>query len=393
MKKKSQLHIVLLLALLYMVDALAIDLYLPAMPIIQKYFHSNIAHVALTINLFIISYAVIQLIIGPLSDRFGRRPILLGSLGLFIAASVGCALTPSIDFLIAMRIIQAFGACGSAVLVYAILRDLYSPQENAKMLSYISMTIAVVPLLAPTLGGYLTRWFGWRSNFIFLAVFGALLLVLCIPAIQETNKFKNPNATNVRVAGKNYFNIIKNPLFIYYMLCMVMSFAALFAFIASSPFLFISILKVPPKYFGLLFAANALCLISGNFITGKLTNFINITTIVFIGSIIMLSGGIIMFTAGVLVHLSIASLLIPMMISSFGIAMILPSATAGMLAPFGKESGTASALGGFLRFGIAAFLATLVTYFTSTTQLPLAITITICSSICLGSIVSRIKTR
>src|SRR5574340_191554 len=169
--------LVVLLATLVALGPISTDLYLPALPALATYFGSDVSRVQLTLSVFLAGFAVAQIVYGPLSDRFGRRPVMLAGLTIYLLASVACAFAVSIDGLIAARFLQALGACAGPVLGRAIVRDVYGPVEAARVLAYISGAMAIAPMLGPMLGGWLTVLFGWRANFAALSIFSAAQLL------------------------------------------------------------------------------------------------------------------------------------------------------------------------------------------------------------------------
>jgi DHA1 family bicyclomycin/chloramphenicol resistance-like MFS transporter len=179
---------VLLLVGMAAIGAFALNVFVPSIPGLAAYFHTDLATIQLALSLYFVAIAAGQLIYGPLSDRFGRRPVLLGGLVIYAAASLACAMAQSVEALIAARMVQALGACSGIVISRAIVRDVYDRATAASALGYITSAMAAVPALAPAVGGYLDLWFGWRASFVATLLFGLAVLAGTIPAGHETNR-------------------------------------------------------------------------------------------------------------------------------------------------------------------------------------------------------------
>jgi len=362
--------------------AFSIDIYLPAVPGLVRYFSSNMTTVQLTMSLFLLGYSVGQLFYGPFSDRFGRRITLLISLSIYCVMTILCLFAQSIDVLIVFRFFQAVGACGAVVIVFAMVRDLFPIQERVKIYAYLTLAISVSPVLAPIVGSYLNHWFGWRSTFVFLGVFGLILLLGVYWTLEETNKHLNTAAFN-RFLG-NYKSLLTHREFLIYVLCSSGAFAALFSFISTSSFIFIDMIGIPKQYFGYYFSLVAITLMFGSYLTSRLTKHFHINRLILAGALLICFGGLLLSVISLVLPLGRLDVMLPMAIAVFGVAIVMPTSTSGLMAPFSKKAGAASGLSGFLRFVIAGIIGTTATFFLHKTALPLGVALMVSGGLILS---------
>jgi DHA1 family bicyclomycin/chloramphenicol resistance-like MFS transporter len=313
--------------------------------------------VQLTLSAFVLGFAVMQLFYGPLSDRFGRRPLILGGNALFLAASLYCVFAPSIEALIAGRFFQAMGACCGPVLGRAAVRDLFARDQAAKVMSYMASGMALGPLIAPTIGGWLHSWFGWRTNFAFLGLFAVLLIAAVWRSLPETNRHKDAEALDLSRLLGTYRTLLGHRLFLGYSFCAMTAFCGLFAYISSCSFILIDIMGLDPRHFGLAFSTTALGFMLGSFMGARLTHRLGIERMVGLGSAACLMAGL----AGIAVVWSgaakpgtivgVAVLMAPMLLYFAACAWVMPNASAGAIAPFPRAAGAASSVMGFFQMG------------------------------------------
>jgi len=349
-----------LIAITVALGPLATDMYLPALPALTEHFATGIDRVQLTLSVFMAGFAIAQLIYGPLSDRFGRKPVILGGLLLFSVASFGCLMAQSIEQLIALRLLQAVGGCAGPVLGRAMVRDIYGPREAARVLALIGMAMALAPAVAPILGGYMTAWWGWVSIFAFLAAYGALLvltLALCAP---ETVPAKNPHATRIGDLLANYRHILRHPGWRAHTLCCSLVFAGLFAFLSGSSFVLIGYLGYAEQTFGLFFAAVVAGYMLGALLSARLATRLGGDWLIARGSLLAALSGVCMAALALAGVHTAAAVVAPQVVYMTGVGMVMPAAMAGALAPFPRMAGAASALLGFAQMGTAALLGSLV---------------------------------
>ena len=352
---------------------LSTDLYLPSLPALVRFFRTDVASVQLTLSVFLVGFALSQLAYGPLSDRFGRRPMLLVGLVVYVAASIACALATSMTMLIVARFFQALGGCCGPVLGRAVVRDLHGVQRAARMLAYISAATALAPAIGPIIGGYLEVAFGWRSNFIALTIFGGVVLLAVSILLSETNAHLNPRATRLRELIANYRMVLVHRSFLGYTLCVAFSYSWLFAFISGSSFVLIDVLHVAPEHFGYCFLVPVAGYMSGTLSSGRLTMHLGIDRMISLGTLLgAVSGSTMAVLALAGVH-TIASVLVPTFFCFMAGGLVLPNAMAGAIGPFPKMAGAASALMGFFQMGCAALLGFLVGHLHNATPAPMAL--------------------
>lgn len=340
--------------------AISTDLYLPSLPAIAAQFEVGAGAVQLTLSVFLAGFAVSQLVYGPLSDRFGRRPVLLGGLTLYVLASLACAVADSLALLILARFCQAVGACAGVVLGRAIVRDLHEPAQAAKVLSHVAAAMALAPALGPIVGGYVEAWFGWRANFLLLVGFGGLTWLACIALLPETNNRKNPEATRIGRSWAIYRELAGHPLYRGYVLVCAFAYSGIFAFISGSAFVLIEVLGLPPERYGLCFAAVVAGYMIGAFASGRLTLRLGLERLVAAGALVALLGGLLAAGLTLVAAPSVWGLIGPVFLYLIGAGLMLPNAMAGAMGPFPERAGAASALLGFVQMLFAAGLGILV---------------------------------
>jgi len=363
MPSNHYLRITIILSMLVALGPMATDLYLPSFPAITKAFNVSSSEVQLTLSIYLIGFAMGQLIYGPLSDQFGRKPVLIVGLLIFVISSVMATLATSIEALIFIRLFQALGGCAGPVLGRSMVRDLYQPAESAIMLSHISTVMALAPAVAPIVGGYLTVYFGWEANFWFLFVYGLIALIVYIFNMSETINQKNPNALKLKQLFKNYFSIIKHREWLYYTLICAFAYSGLFVFLSGSSFVLIDFLEVAEEHFGYFFAVVIIGYMTGTQLTARLVKYYRSIVLIRIGCIIALTSGLIMFLLSIIGLYSVFSIIVPHFFFMASVGVIMPLTIAGALAPFPHMAGAASALFGMLQMLIAAILGGLVGFF------------------------------
>ncbi len=366
--------------------------YIPSLPFLVEALDTDAGRVNLTLSLFLAGFAISQLIYGPLSDRYGRRPILIGGLVLYLAASLYCAYAGTIEELIMGRIAQGVGACSGAVLGRAIVRDVYGPDRAAKALAYIGVAFALSPAVTPIIGGYLQVWFGWRANFFFFTAVAVVVLALTWIMLDETNEDPDPGAINVAAMVRTYAMLLGSPVYVGYMLSLSLIFAGLMAYTAAAPFLFIDVLGMSADGFGLLSVINVLGFLAGTLAAGRLTLRLGTQRMAFQGILISLAGAAAMAAAAVAGHISIAAIIAPMTVFLAGMGIVMPNAMAGAMAPFPRNAGAASALMGFFQMLVAALASALAGWMPKSTQLPMALLMLVMAALALVGFMAFIRT-
>ncbi len=356
-----------------MMQSLSTDLYLASLPHLTSYFAATPAAVQQTLSLFVIGFGTAQLISGPLSDRFGRRPVMLAGLATYILASIACAFAPTLGFLVTARFIQATGCCTAAVVTRAIVRDAYSPTEGARIITKASTLLSLAPIFGPIIGSYLQVSFGWRAAFAVHTAFASLLAWLAWYSLDETNACKDPQATRFKGLVRNYATVIAAPEFWAYALPGSLSYSSIFVFIAGSSFVLIRVLHVPTQYFGYIFGLGVVGYLCGTLLCRRLLKRIGLTRSVGVGCAISLSGGL-AFVLLVLAGVQHWGVVLAAMFVAMGAHGInFPCSQSGAVAPFPQQAGAAAALLGFFVMLAALAIGTLIGATVDGTLYPMAI--------------------
>jgi len=317
-----------------------------------------------------IAIAVSTLAYGPLSDRYGRRPVMIVGLLIFVIGTLICILAPTIWVLIAGRIIQAAGGAAGMVLSRAIIRDIYGPAEAAKVIATLTMVMVSAPMLAPAIGGVLQDLFDWRSTFVFAGIVSIIVLVLILRELQETN------SSQIRFAGVmdmlgGFGRLLKSPAYCGYAFHGAFSSMVFFSFISSAPYVMVNVMGRPPTEYGLYFIMVTFGFMCGNYVTSRLSTKLGINRLIVFGSITAVVGLVIAFGflwQGILMPIT---LFFPVMITIFGNGMAMPNTQAGAINVFPHMAGTASGLSGFLQMAVAAAASQTVAIFHDGTAFPM----------------------
>ncbi len=311
--------------------------------------------------------------------------MLLGGLAIYIAASLACALAPTLGLLIAARFVQAIGCCTAAVIARALIRDVYAPAEGARMLAKASSLLALAPLIGPVLGGYLQVWFGWRAAFVFHTLFCIVLLAATWRLFRETNRHPNPDATRIGSLLASYRRIASADFFWAYALPGALSYAAIFVFISGSSFVLINVLGVPTELYGYCFAFGVSGYLAGTIVCRRLLARLGLARAMTIGASLSLFSGL-LFAALILAGVQHWAVILLCQFFTMGAHGInFPCAQSGAVAPFPREAGTAAALLGFFTMVAALVTGTWVGMSHDGTLLPLALTSAVIGVLLFGS--------
>jgi len=374
----------ILLAAAVALGPLATDMYLPALPQIGSDFGTGTDQVQLTLSLYLAGFAIAQLICGPLADRFGRKPIMIGGFVLFALASLGCALATNIETLQVCRFLQALGGSAGPVLGRAAIRDIYTPREAARILAILASIMAVAPAVAPTIGGVLVTGLGWSSIFIALGAYALIMAVVVAYGIPEPMRPEYRQPLKPCALLKNYRRIITDVTFLGYSLTNAAIFAGLFAFLSGSSFVLIDFLEVAPRHFGLYAACVVAGFIIGNLTAVRLGRNLNTDQILVRGLMVAVAGGATMAILAYQEIYNVWAVILPQALFMIGTGMVLPQTMAGALANFPTMAGSASALFGFIQMALAAVAGGLVGHFHDGTSLVMASIIAVCAAIAMA---------
>lgn len=376
--KPHSLRTTALIIALVATGPLSTDMYLPALPDIRAAFSVDTAAVQMTLSIFLVGLAVAHLILGPLSDRFGRRPVLIGGMALYTLASIACVLAPTIEILMVARLVQAFGVCAGGVVGRAVVRDIHGRIEAARMLSHISTAIAVAPLVAPLVGGHLAVSFGWASVFWTMAAIGLFVFIATFLMLPETNTQPMADALNPRRFAANYKTLLSSAHYRAYLFATAFCFSGLFAFISGSSFILIETLGMAPDHFGFAFGFVVVGFMVGSHLSGRWVKRLGIERLVAIGGRVAMLTGLVALALSLLAPVSIFSVVAPMTLYLACVGMILPSSMAGAIAPYPTMAGAASALVGFVQMLMAAGAGALVGHIHDGTPVPMMAVLALC---------------
>lgn len=346
--------IVLLLSMLLGLQPVTTDLYLPALPLITSGFGAAMNQAQLTLSALLLAFGLSQLVWGPLSDRFGRRVVLLVGLGAYVLAAVGGALAANMTALIIWRTVQGVAMGAGVMCARAIVRDLYSPTQGARVMSKGLSGLGVIALLCSPLGGLLTSAFHWRFALAALAVFGALCLAMVAWRFEETLARKNPQALEARTLLATWRHILGNPTFLTFSALSAASYGGLFTFLASSSFVFMNLLGLSNPQYGGLMALNSLAYIGGTFLCRHWLPRFGLRRSVKWAGVLSLSGGTLMALPSLFGVQSVWAILVPQLLFMVGHGIHQPCGQSGAVGPFPQAAGAASAVNGFLMM-LAAF--------------------------------------
>jgi MFS transporter, DHA1 family, multidrug resistance protein len=371
MTKKQYRTIILVLGALAALGPFAIDMYLPGFPAIAKDLKTDIAHVGLSLTSYFIGIALGQLIYGPLIDRFGRKKPLIIGLSIFVLASLGCALAPSVEWLIGLRLLLALGGCVGMVASRAMVRDLFPLKDIPNVFSTLMLVMGVAPIIAPTIGGYVTAHLGWQYIFVVLATIAAAVLFAVARLLPESRGADASISLKPKFILRDFSLVFRERTFLTYAVSGSLAAAGMFAYISGSPYVFMEHFGLTDTQYGIAFAMNAAGYILGSQVNRLLLRrstskqlTLKIGFIQFVAAIALVFGSV----TGSLSALGTLALLFIFM---FSLGIINPNASALAMSPFTKNAGSASAILGSLQMGTGALASALVSYLHNRTMVPM----------------------
>ncbi len=349
---------------------LAMQIFLPSLPLIQSDLGVSAATAQLVLSLSLVAIAFSLLVYGPLSDRFGRRPLLILGLALFLVGSLVGALAPDITTLVVGRTIQAVGGAAGLVLTRTIIRDIYGRERSASMIAYVTTAMVIAPMLAPAIGGVINDHFGWRANFAFVGLAGILVTALVVARLPETHNERESFA-GVRNTIVVFVQLLRNPEFRGFALQSAFSIATFFSFAAAAPYVVIVVMDRPASMYGVFFIAISFAFMIGNFIAGRISERVGVERMVFLGSGLAVSGTVLSLVCLVTFGWVPWSLFGPVVLLGLGNGMSMPNAIAGAISVDPRIAGAASGLAGFLQMLVAALFAQLAGMWQNGTPYPM----------------------
>lgn len=367
--------VVTLLGVLAMLGPVAHDIFVPAMPIIADGLNSNTSQVSVSISAIFLGSAIGTLFHGPLSDRFGRKIIILWVLGIYIVAAIAAALSPNVEILIISRFFQGFAVAGGKVLSAAVARDLFEKENLGRVMSNIMFMAAISAIIAPLIGGYAAKHLPWQSTLLFMAIFATLAFILFLLFFNERSIIDRKDSLQIRLVYRDIMSITSNWSFLAYSLNGGLMLAGLIVFLSVSANIIIVSYGVPANIYGFLFASVSLSFLFGTFVGARLVRKIGLRRMIKWGVLLGFFGGSLMLFLAMLGIRTSYAVIVPMWIFMFGYAFVGPNTVAGALQPFPNMSGTASSLTNFIQGIIGVTVSFVVSFFPHDDALVLAITL------------------
>jgi MFS transporter, DHA1 family, multidrug resistance protein len=357
-----------------MSSPVGMNILTPSLPSLVEAFASDVPTVQLTMTAYMIGIATGQLVVGALSDRFGRRPVLLGGLAIMALGSFAAALAPSVGLLVAGRLLQAFGGCSGMVLTRAIVRDVYPVDRAASALGYIVMGMVLGPMFAPAIGGYLDLWVGWWASMVFVGVMGLVNLGAAHALLPETNRHRASRLDWIGLLG-NFATLARSRNFVGYALSNAFTSATFFCFIGAAPYLAINTLHATPSQYGLAFIGVAGGYGLGSFLAGRLSMRLGGRRMNIIGLTLASCAAALFAALGLLVPLSMPTLFAPIALMGIGQGINTPNAVAGAVGTFPRIAGAASGLLGFMHMTMGGLAMLLMGWTVTDSVTPVVIAI------------------
>lgn len=334
------------------ITPLSTDIYLPALPTLQKTLAADEAQTLYTLSVFFIGFGAGQLLFGPLLDRFGRKPPLLCGLAVYIAASVGCALATSMPMIVVWRFVEALGGSIAPIAVQAMVRDRYARDESARILSLNLLVIASAPIIAPLIGGQVLLWLDWRFIFWVLVAFGGLAFLAAL-ALPETLAAERRSKAHPFALLLGYVALLRNTRYLGYIACSTSYFCCLFAFISGSPFAYIEYFGVKPQFYGFLFGVNMVGMIAASFVNSRIVVRRGADPLLRAACMVGAAAGLVLLATGLSGFAGLPGIALPMFVVLSLLSVVSSNAVSGALAA-APNAGAAAALAGALQFGGAA---------------------------------------
>ena len=370
LRKLSISKVVLLLAPMVVSLPFAMDIYVPAVPRIANLFHVTAGTLQLTLTLFMLVSGLIQLIVGPLSDQFGRKPISFIVIFIFTVGTLLCSIAESVSALISYRMIQAAGSCGMMVVGFAVVRDVFEGNESAQTYSILNGIISFSPMFAPFIGSYLDVHYGWPSTFLVLVFFAIWAFLTVGIGLPETLAKTRRIVVSVNIF-REYKEILWHPIFLLYTCVTGFGLSYLYLFCSISPYIIIRLLHIPEINYGYYFCFMGISFFIGSFVAAGVVKKFGIYKTVIVGLILSLTGGLLMTIWYFITDLTINNFIWPMLFIGVGGTMCMGAGNGGLMEPFSDKAGAASALSGAIRFIFAAILGSILIRSTVSSTLPL----------------------
>nr|WP_315215112.1 multidrug effflux MFS transporter [uncultured Flavobacterium sp.] len=373
MTKAKHIKLIFILGSLTALGPFSIDMYLPGFEGIANDLNTTVAKVSMTLSSYFIGISAGQLLYGPLLDRFGRKkPLFIGIL-VYILASLGCSFVTNIDTFIGLRFIQAVGSCAAAVASVAMVRDLFPVKDIPKVFSLLMLVVGLSPMLAPTIGGYVTAYYGWHVVFLILMGLGIIILIGAMIELPNTYVPDTSISLKPKPIITNFISILKEPQFYTYAFTGAVAFSGLFTYVAASPILFMTIFKVDPKTYGWIFAFMSLSFISASQLNSLLLRRFKSEQMIFGALITQTILSIIFLVAALNNRLGLYETIAFLFLFLACLGISNPNTAGLTLAPFSRNAGSASALMGAIQLGLGALASFVVGIFVIDSVVPMVV--------------------
>ncbi len=373
MPKTNPMMIIAILCLITTLGRFVMDNYLPSLPFISQAIQAPESDIQLTLTLYILGFGLSQLVYGPLSDRFGRKKILIGGLILFLIANTLCSFTQSLSVLLIARLLSGIGMGVCGVLNRAIASDCFNGSAFSKAWSYTTTTLVVVLIVAPLIGSGVQALFGWRANFTVATFFVGIALLIILWRLPETNHNNKLRSITVKSVINNYKAILSSRSFVVSTLCYTFVFAGLVAYFQISPFLLMNELHLTPMQYGYSSLAIAIGYLSGGLIVSRLAHALGIRLLLIIGILLSITGGALMISLNYDDPITVWRVLLPTAIYVLGARIVIPNAMAGAFTGFRHLGGSTSGLIGGIQMLGTALISSIMINFSYTSPMPLAV--------------------
>ena len=371
MTRQRYVFLILILGTLTAIGPFSIDMYLPGFPAIAKDLHTSVAEVALSLSSFFVGISVGQLLYGPLLDRFGRKRPLYVGLSIYLLASIACVFVRTVESLVLLRFIQAIGSCAASVASLAMVRDLFPVKDTAKVFSLLMLVVGVSPMVAPTVGGYITAAFGWQLIFAILAAICAAVLIAVYTGLPESSKPDPSFSLKPKPILHSFLNVFREPQFYTYALMGAVAFAGLFAYVSGSPLVFMDIFGVSEQEYGWIFALLSVGFIGSSQVNSLLLKYYSSERIILVALTAQAIIGLVFVATALFGWLNLTGVIVMLFLFLSCLGLTFPNASALSLAPFSHNAGSASALMGALQTAIGALASVAVSVINDHTALPM----------------------